>query len=814
MIESPPIKILHVDDNETNRYVVGRMLQKAGYGVQEAATGTEALEMAISWRPDLIILDVQLPDINGFEVCGRLKANPVTAGIPVLHLSATFVEGKDKAEGLDSGADGYLAQPVEAIELIATVKALLRIRKAEELALAQAQEWQTTFDAMNDGVFLLNSQGRVLRCNWAMSQFLQKPQVEIIGYPHQELMQSVLGMTEVTAFFRTQETQRREKLEIQMSGQWYAVTVDPMFNQQGAFNGAVYRVVDITDRRRAEESVRFLSEASAVLSASLDYKITLDNLAQITVPILGDFCIFDVIGADEQIQRVAWRHHDPAKQAWFEQVQHHIPASSAKNHPAIKALLLGESCFVAEVTEQWLQEMAFSEQYLQFVKDVELQSLLLVPLVAHNQIFGALTLGLTTSSGRHYSLADLSLAEDLARRAGLALANARLYRESQETNRMKDEFLATLSHELRSPLNSMLGWAKLLNTRSFDAATTKRAMEVIERNARTQAQLVEDLLDVSRIIQGKFRLEVRPVQLLDVVESALETVRPAAEAKEIRLIPVLDPGVSAIAGDSTRLQQVFWNLLSNAIKFTPKGGQVQVGLQEVEGYLEIAIADTGQGISPEFVPYVFERFRQGDSSITRSFSGLGLGLAIVRHLVELHGGTVQAQSQGEDLGSTFTVKLPMLPVRVEADLQQPVLPIIESSLTFPNLPSLKGIRVLVVDDELDSREFTEMVLEECGAVVVAAASVSEALAAFAESSFEVLVSDIGMPEEDGYSLIAKIRGMKQGGKIPAVALTAYARIEDKSKAIAAGFEMHLSKPVEPAELATVVASLASRVRQV
>ena len=813
MIKSPITTILHVDDNETNRYVVGRMLQKAGYGVIEAATGTEALLMAVSGRPDLIILDVQLPDFKGFEVCTRLKANPVTAAIPVLHLSATFVEGKDKAEGLDSGADGYLVQPVEAIELIATIRALLRIRKAEELALAQAQEWQTTFDAMNDGVFLLNSIGKVLRCNWAMSQFLQKPQDEIIGCSHQELMQSVLGMTEVTAFFRVQETQRREKLEIQASGQWYAVTVDPMFNPQGAFNGAVYRVVDITDRRRAEESVRFLSEASAVLSASLDYKVTLHNLAQITVPILADFCIFDVIGADEQVRRVAWHHGDPAHQAWFEQVQNHVPPSSAKNHPAIKALFLGESSFVPKVTPQWLEEMAFSEEYLQFVQEVELESLLLVPLVAHNQVFGALTLALTKGSGRHYSLADLSLAEDLARRAGLALANARLYRESQETNRMKDEFLATLSHELRSPLNSMLGWAKLLNTRSFDAATTKRAMEIIERNARAQAQLVEDLLDVSRIIQGQFRLDVRPVELLSVLESAMLAVRPAAEAKEIRLKAVFERGVSVISGDSNRLQQVFWNLLSNAIKFTPKGGGVEVNLVQVNSYLEIAIADTGQGISPEFVPYVFERFRQADSSITRSFSGLGLGLAIVRHLVELHGGTVHAQSQGEGLGSTFTVKLPILPMQVKLP-PEPVYPTIEPGLYEVNLPSLKGIRVLVVDDELDSREFTAMVLEECGAVVVAVDSVSEALAAFAKASFDVLVSDIGMPEEDGYSLITRIRAMKQGGKIPAVALTAYARVEDKSKAISAGFEMHLSKPIEPAELATVVASLASRSRLV
>jgi CheY-like chemotaxis protein len=337
-------------------------------------------------------------------------------------------------------------------------------------------------------------------------------------------------------------------------------------------------------------------------------------------------------------------------------------------------------------------------------------------------------------------------------------------------------------------------------------------METIERSARSQAQLVEDLLDVSRIIQGKLRLNVSPVELVLVIQAAIDTVRPAAEAKEIRLQSVLDPAAGPVAGDSDRLQQVVWNLLSNAIKFTPKGGRVQIRLERVNSHVEITISDTGQGISPDFLPYVFDRFRQADNSITRSYSGLGLGLAIVRHLVELHGGTVRVDSQGEGQGATFTVKLSLMPIRVEVNNPERVHPKVGGGVPFNSPPSLKGMRVIVVDDEADSREYIITLLEQCGAKVIAVASASEAIEAVSHLKADVLVSDIGMPEEDGYSLIRKVRALprEQGGQIPAVALTAYARAEDRTRAIAQGFQMHIPKPVEPAELATVVASLGRR----
>jgi CheY-like chemotaxis protein/anti-sigma regulatory factor (Ser/Thr protein kinase) len=305
-------------------------------------------------------------------------------------------------------------------------------------------------------------------------------------------------------------------------------------------------------------------------------------------------------------------------------------------------------------------------------------------------------------------------------------------------------------------------------------------------------------------------LNVRPVELLSVIEAAIETVRPAADAKEIRFQSVLDPTAGPVAGDFDRLQQIVWNLLSNAIKFTPKGGRVMARLERMDCCVEITITDTGKGISREFVPYVFERFRQADSSSTRVYSGLGLGLAIVRQLVELHGGTVRAESEGEGKGATFTVKLPLIPIRVERHPGEHVHPTVDLGVPFDNLPALNGVRVLIVDDEADSREFLVAALEQCEAKVFAAASVSEALEGVSQFKPDVLVSDIGMPLEDGYSLIRKVRKLsaEQGGEIPAIALTAYARAEDRMRAIAAGFQMHIPKPVEPAELATVVASLA------
>lgn len=393
----------------------------------------------------------------------------------------------------------------------------------------------------------------------------------------------------------------------------------------------------------------------------------------------------------------------------------------------------------------------------------------------------------------------------------------RALKQAEDANRMKDEFLATLSHELRTPLTSILGWARMLTAKQLDEANTARALETIERNAKAQSQLIEDILDVSRVITGKLRLEVQPVDLTEVIESSIDAVLPAAEAKGIRIQRVLDSGASMVAGDPRRLQQVIWNLLSNAIKFTPRDGRVQVKLERISSHVEIVVADNGQGISPDVLPFVFERFRQADSTTTRAHGGLGLGLAIVRHLVEMHGGTVEVESLGEGHGSTFTVKLPLvamrsLDVRRASDAER-VHPTASNGSPFNCPPELDGLRLLVVDDEEDTRTLLKTVLEKCGASVITVTSAHEALAALKELRPDVLISDLGMPEVDGYDLIKKVRALaeEEGGQTPSAALTAYARLEDRMKVLRSGFQIHIPKPVEPAELVAVVANLAGRI---
>ncbi len=401
-------------------------------------------------------------------------------------------------------------------------------------------------------------------------------------------------------------------------------------------------------------------------------------------------------------------------------------------------------------------------------------------------------------------------------RAQLLVQEQKARAEAENLNRLKDEFLSTVSHELRTPLNAILGWSQILRTNRVDEATMNRALETIERNARSQAQLIDDLLDISRIITGKIRLNVQTVELLSVIEAAIDTVRPAADAKNIRLQSVLDPAAGPVLGDSERLQQIVWNLLSNAIKFTPKRGRVQVCLQRINSHVEIVVTDTGQGISAEFLPYVFERFRQADSSITRSFGGLGLGLAIVRQLVELHGGTVHAESPGEGQGATFTVKLPLMAIGPKAIEPERVHPAAGGSVPFDCSPRLDGLRILIVDDDADIRALLIYTLEVCGAEVMAAASADEAISVLTASStpMDILISDIGMPDEDGYALLRRVRALEpeNGGRIPAIALTAYARTQDRRAALLAGFQSHVAKPVEPAELIAVIANLAGRIR--
>jgi signal transduction histidine kinase/ActR/RegA family two-component response regulator len=418
----------------------------------------------------------------------------------------------------------------------------------------------------------------------------------------------------------------------------------------------------------------------------------------------------------------------------------------------------------------------------------------------------------------------------IAAQAAIAIDNARLYEhvkrlaeereklldaeraarvESQRISLLKDEFLANVSHELRTPLNAILGWSQVLASGNAGAEEIRQGLETIARNARAQTQLIDDLLDMSRIISGKVRLDVQETDLAAVVQQALNTVQPSAQAKGVRLQQVIDPSIVHVSGDPNRLQQVAWNLLSNAVKFTPRGGRVDVVIQRVNSHVELTVSDTGVGIKHELLPHVFERFRQGDSSPTRAHTGLGLGLSIVKHLVELHGGSVRVHSAGENRGATFTVELPLAPIRGARRENSGS----ESSAAFTwDGIDLSGVTVLIVEDEPDARELIRRVLSQCQADVIAAASAAEALDALQTRAVHVLVSDIGMPDMDGFELIRRVRKLPatSGGRVPAIALTAFARSEDRTRALLAGYQMHISKPIEPHELVATIASFAGR----
>ena len=626
--------ILSVDDDGGARYARGRLLRNAGFDVIEAANGAQALERALE-RPDLIILDVGLPDIDGIEVCRRLKADPRTAVLPVLQVSASFVNSSDRTRALEGGADNFIVEPVEPEVLIAQVRAMLRVRRAEAAVHKAAEEWRVTFEAINEGVALLDAGECIRRCNRAFGEFVGRAPEALVGVCWPELQASLTGQA----------------------------SPGPSFGR-GAAGSPPIRVGDRWIQ------IRTLSAGAAEASIARVVVVT--------------------------------------------EVTDHIHALEA----------------------------------------------------------------------------------------------------AERANRLKDDFLAILSHELRTPLSAIVGWTHLLQAGQLDREATRKALQTIGRNAQIQSQIVSDILDVSRIIAGKLRLETGPVDLVSVVDAALDTVRPAALSKNIDLTLRLDGEEAAMVGDERRLGQVAWNLLSNAIKYAPRDGHVRVTLRAEGDLLQLTVEDDGPGIDPVFLPYVFDRFRQADSSSTRPKGGLGLGLAIVKHVVDLHGGSVQAANRQGGPGAVFTVQLPRRTDR-RPDFTRPraVARHAEAVAGTGGGRSLQGLHVLVVDDEADARDLIRAVLTQAGADVLTAASTAEALPVVERERPDVLLSDVEMPGEDGYALLAKVRalGPDRGGRVPAAALTAYAGEDDRARALGAGFELHIPKPVAPEELVAAVASLAGRV---
>jgi len=568
-----------------------------------------------------------------------------------------------------------------------------------------------------------------------------------------------------------------------------------------------------TPRVPAEQRAAALAEMSALLGSSFDYERTLPRLARLAVPALGDLCAIDLLQDDFGLRRVACAHADSTREPLVYELggRHGPKPDDAQGVGAV--IRYRRPVLVARAREADLRAAAQSDEQLALLRQLGPKSWIVTPLVAHERVLGALTLALTEPGRRPYGPIDLAYAAVIASHAAAAIESARLYREAEAArrtaeaaSRAKDEFLSTVSHELRNPLNAVYGWATLIERGQLGEAQTRRAVQVIVRNVNAQIRLVDDLLDMSEIVNGRMRLVVRPVDLHDLIQDALEAVRHAAEAKGIRLQPVLHAPGLLVSGDPGRLQQVVWNLLQNAVKFTPTDGRVQIQLQRVRSHAEIVVSDSGQGITADVLPYVFDRLRQGEGGSARGHGGLGIGLALVRHFVELHGGSVFAESAGEGQGATFVVKLPLMlaDVREEAVTRRDGAAV-ES-------PSLAGAHIVVVDDDPTVVELIREVLVQAGADVVDSRSTDEALREVVRRRPDVLVSDIEMPGQDGYSLIRKLRalGPEQGGKIPAIALTAFGRPEDRIRSLQAGFNIHLTKPVDPAELIASVASMISR----
>ena len=618
---------------------------------------------------------------------------------------------------------------------------------------------------------------------------------------------------------------------------WISTKGRGIYAEDGTIIGQLGFVQDISARKNAEETLRAqaealrtLNEIGKVISAELDLHKTVqavtDAATELTRARFGSF-FYNVL-TEEGASYMLYTLAGVPREAFA-----HFPMPRATD--LFGPTFRGEGVVRIGEVKKDPRYGKNSPYYGMPEGHLPVTSYLAVPVVSRSgEVLGGLFFG--HPAPNIFTERDEIVVTGLASQAAVAMDNARLYetakraraeaetaaaekerlyRQAEESSRLKEEFLATISHELRTPLSAILGWARMLRMGQLSEENAVKALDTIERNARAQAQLVDDLLDVSRIITGKLRMDVQPADPNSFIDAAVEAVRPAAEAKGVRVQKVIDTGPISIPGDPVRLQQVVWNLLSNAIKFTPRGGRVQIRSERVNSHLEIVVSDTGQGISQDFLPHVFDRFRQADQKTSRQHGGMGLGLAIVRHLVEMHGGSVRAMSDGEGQGSTFTVMLPISPVyRVDPSggrvhpAARDLLPPLEDDCA----DSLKGLQILVVDDEADTRELLKQGLEYCGANVTVLGSAAEAIDTLMAKVPDVLISDIGMPGIDGYDLIRQVRGLpsERGGKVPAIALTAYTRTEDRLQSLRAGYDMHVPKPVELAELVAVAATVVRR----
>ena len=704
-----------------------------------------------------------------------------------------------------------------------------RARQERERFRALSRELDAILEGVVDGITVQGRSGRLLFANTAAARQMGLSSREaLLGLPAADLLKHFEMLDEHGNLFpphllpgrrvlagEPQATALLHMRDKRTGADWWTqIRSSGIKSPDGVAELAINVLHDVSADRRREERERYLNEATSALSRSLDYQATLDTLVDLLVPGLGEWCSIHLLEGDT-LRNAAVAHADPRKKEQAAAFHARHTPRPHERRGLWEVIQSGRPILHADLSLEALG--ADDDEYLKQLKAAGMRSLIFAPIKVRDQVSGALSL-IAADAGRRYDQRDVELVTELGRRVGAFLENARLYerahaaaasaeaaaREAETAGRLKDEFLATVSHELRTPLNAILGWATLLKTRR-DAPSLEKGLEVIFRNAKAQSKIIEDILDVSRIITGKLKLELASVDLAAIAADALEVVRPSAAAQGIRIEVQAPKEPVLVVGDAQRLQQVMWNLLSNAVKFNVPQGSVRLVIEQQGSDVKVSVSDQGKGIELEFLPYVFERFKQADGSTTRRYGGLGLGLAIVRHIVELHGGTVAAHSAGPGRGATFVIELPVRATIVEPERPDPPSRRAGSG-QYRARADLQGVHILVVDDERDARELLEAVLRQAGAEVLSADSVRHALEALESFRPDVIVSDIGMPGEDGYALMKQLRAQGGGGaSVPAIALTAYTRQEDKQRALALGFSAHVGKPVNPDDLTVIIA---------
>ncbi|HEX5099583.1 MAG TPA: PAS domain S-box protein [Polyangiaceae bacterium] len=690
-----------------------------------------------------------------------------------------------------------------------------KVRESEERYRALSERLEIVFENVADCILAEDREGHIVFANSAAaSMFGYESMQTLLDSQPGELYAGIDLLDELGARVPADRRPSARVLAGQrtMSGtfemrakhgdldRWVYVRAGSVLGSDGEPELAISIWHDVSLERLQERQEKYLAQATAALGTSLDRRETLANLAQSLVPGLADWCSIHVVEGDEA-RCMAVAHTDPRKGKLLESFYTKFPEQRSERSLKWRVIRSGESEVFNDIGEEVLSRITEEPERRAIAREVGIRSLLVAPIHHRTRVVGAICF-VNAESNRVYDFSHAALAEELGRRAGVALENAELYADAQRAvrlaehaSRAQDEFLATVSHELRTPLSAILGWSQVLRDRVNDP-TLKKPLEVIHRNALAQVRIIDDILEVSRIITGKFRIDPKPADLLAITRDAVEAVRPSANAKQIEILFHSTTDYRLLLADPDRLQQAIWNLLSNAVKFTSAGGKIEVRESQVGSNVVLSVTDTGAGIAPDVLSHVFDRFWQADSSTTRRVGGLGLGLALVRHIIELHGGAVEAASEGPGKGSTFTLRLPVEPVlQPKPDTEPPTMPEPQAAIAG----MLTGLRILVVDDEEDARDLIGTVLREAGAVVETSHSAAEGLATFRRFRPDVLVSDIGMAGEDGFSLVRRVRalGASEGGNVPALALTAFARAEDDAQALAAGFTKHVGKPVKP-----------------